>query len=367
MYQQAKIAFNRMKRKVKNLPGYTTNKSELSITTPIGSILRFKTAKDPDNLYGEDVHAAVMDEFTRMNQESWYAIRSTLTATKAPCKFIGNFKGNSNWGHQLSLKAKEESTEYEYFRITAYDAVEAGILDIEEVEQAKRDLPLFMFKALYLAEGDIDRARLIDDDAIQDLKTNNHVKQGKKYLTCDIAFEGSDKFVIGVWSGFVLIDLIAIEKSKPNEVEQIIKKTALKYGVMKSAIIFDADGVGGFLSGYLAGAKEFKGGSAPIKQNSDKQDYQNLRSQCYFNMSRRINEGGMWIKCDVSKYWSDLMEDLESVKNRSLDTDNKLSILKKEEIKKIIGRSPDFSDMLMMREAFELVPKTYRTTVVKRR
>ena len=70
--------------------------------------------------YGEDVYGAVFDEFTRSKQESWYALRSTLTATKAKCKFIGNYKGNSNWGHQLSLKA-ETDTNYQYFKVTAYD------------------------------------------------------------------------------------------------------------------------------------------------------------------------------------------------------------------------------------------------------
>ena len=40
----------------------------------------------------------------------------------------------------------------EYFKITAYDAVKEGILQAEEVEQAKRDLPEYVFKELYLAE-----------------------------------------------------------------------------------------------------------------------------------------------------------------------------------------------------------------------
>ena len=170
VYQQAKIAYNRMWRKVVASGMYRTNKSELTITTPLGTIIQFKTADNPDNLYGEDVYSAVFDEFTRAKQESWWALRSTLTATKAPCKLIGNFKGTSNWGHQLSLKAQTDP-EYEYFRITAWDAVNAGILDREEVEQAQRDLPLFMFKALYLAEGDIDKARLITDEAISNLFT----------------------------------------------------------------------------------------------------------------------------------------------------------------------------------------------------
>ena len=119
VYSQAKIAYNRMWRKVAATGHYTTNKSDLSITTPLGTIIQFKTAKDPDNLYGEDVYAAVFDEFTRSKEEAWFALRSTLTATKAPCKLIGNYKGNANWGHQLSKEAIEDPDNYAYFKINA--------------------------------------------------------------------------------------------------------------------------------------------------------------------------------------------------------------------------------------------------------
>lgn len=156
VYGQAEIAFNRMRRKVKNNPLYSVNLSKLTITTPIGTVITFKTAQDPDNLYGEDVYAAVFDEFTRAKEQAWHALRSTLTATKGKCKLIGNSKGKKNWGHKLGLKAKAGEKGYKYFKVTAWDAVEAGILDREEVEQAQRDLPEVVFNELYLAEPSED-------------------------------------------------------------------------------------------------------------------------------------------------------------------------------------------------------------------
>jgi hypothetical protein len=39
-----------------------------------------------------------------------------------------------------------------YFKLTAYDAVEGGVLAPEEIEDAKRTLPENVFKELYLAE-----------------------------------------------------------------------------------------------------------------------------------------------------------------------------------------------------------------------
>jgi hypothetical protein len=37
-----------------------------------------------------------------------------------------------------------------------------------------------------------------------------------------------------------------------------------------------------------------------------------------------------------------------------VDSDKKKGVLSKEKVKEIIGRSPDFSDTMMMREWFEL-------------
>jgi phage FluMu gp28-like protein len=158
VYSQAKIAFNRLRRVVAQTGAYKINESELYIETPIGSRIWFKSAEKPDNLYGEDVYAAVFDEFTRAREEAWHALRSTLTATRGKCKFIGNSKGKKNWGYRLGVKAKSGEPGYEYFKITAYDAVEAGILEAAEVEQAKRDLPESAFKELYLAEALDDQA-----------------------------------------------------------------------------------------------------------------------------------------------------------------------------------------------------------------
>lgn len=153
VYSQAKIAFTRLRRVVAASGQYRINESELFIQTPVGSTIWFKSAEKPDNLYGEDVYGAVFDEFTRAREEAWIALRTTLTATKAPCKFIGNVRGKKNWGYKLGMKARNGEPNYAYFKVTAYDAVREGILSAEEVEQAKRDLPEYAFKELYLAEA----------------------------------------------------------------------------------------------------------------------------------------------------------------------------------------------------------------------
>lgn len=166
VYSQAKIAFTRVRRVVAKHGSYRINESELFIQTPTGSTIWFKTAEKPDNLYGEDVFGAVFDEFTRAKEEAWTALRTTLTATRAPCKFIGNVKGKKNWGYRLGQRAKAGEPGYEYFRITAEDAIREGILDQDEILQAQRDLPDAAYRELYLAEALDDQANPFGMDSI---------------------------------------------------------------------------------------------------------------------------------------------------------------------------------------------------------
>jgi phage FluMu gp28-like protein len=158
VFSQAEIAFNRLRRFLGGSSDFKINQTKLTVEMPNGSVIHFKSAQDPDTLYGEDVHAVVFDEFTRAKEAAWIALRSTLTATKGKCKFIGNPKGKKNWGAKLAARARSGEPGYQFFKITAYDAVAAGVLDAQEIEQAKRDLPEIAFKELYEAEENEDQA-----------------------------------------------------------------------------------------------------------------------------------------------------------------------------------------------------------------
>lgn len=159
VYGQTEIAFKRIMRKVANSGHYKINMQKLTITTPRGVVMGFKSADNPNSLYGENVRGFVFDEFSRAKEEAWFALRSTITYTQGKGKFIGNVTSR-NWAWKLARKAESgDDPDFDYFRVTAYDAVEAGILSLEEVERARRDLPARIFKMLYLAEfSEVDGA-----------------------------------------------------------------------------------------------------------------------------------------------------------------------------------------------------------------
>ena len=116
-----------------------------------GATIWFKSGDKPDSLYGEDVHDMLADEASRHKEDSWFAMRSTITATKGNFRGIGNIKGRKNWFYKLCRLAQQNNDpDMEYHSINAFDAAEAGVIDRAEIENARSMLPEYIFNELYM-------------------------------------------------------------------------------------------------------------------------------------------------------------------------------------------------------------------------
>lgn len=352
IYIQAKIAYRRIKRELLQYQKFRFNESELSISFE-GKTMQFKSADNPDGLYGDDVMALVFDEFTRASESAWHACRSTLTKTQGKAKLIGNYTGETNWGVRLE-KEMQGNPAWRFFKITAYDAVKAGILSAEEVEQARKDLPKTIFEALYLATGGYEPDRMIQAPQINDLFSNDFIPFGAPCLTADIAGEGSDLFVIMIWSGYRLQKCYTIEKSNSKDVNDLLTHYAHIHSVPMSRICYDRDGLGFSVSGYLPDSIPFNGNKRPI---SERRVYTNRKAQVHYLGANRINEAGYYIEPDALDYDQRrrLIEELATVKRDGMDKDGLLKIVGKDKIKQAIGRSPDLSDAFFLRENISLI------------
>src|SRR6516162_11922118 len=167
IYEQARIVFRRLSRGLTRNT-FIANQAECSITLANGAVLRFKGADNPDSLYGEDVHAAVIDEATRVKEDAWHAVRTTLTATRGKVRIIGNVKGRRNWAYRLARRAEAGEPDMHYARITAYDAIQAGVLAQSEIDDARSQLPQSVFRELYEAEPSDDEGNPFGIIAIRD-------------------------------------------------------------------------------------------------------------------------------------------------------------------------------------------------------
>lgn len=163
IFEQTKIAYRRYKTMLREMdPGHTiwkSNDTDPSITFSNSAVLRFKSGDKPDGLYGEDVWAAVVDEGSRVKEDAWYAVRSTVTATRGKLRIIGNVKGRKNWTFSLARRVEAGTMPgWKYAKITCNDAVREGIITQDEVDAARKELPDHVFRELYMAEPSEDGA-----------------------------------------------------------------------------------------------------------------------------------------------------------------------------------------------------------------
>ena len=197
-------------------------------------------------------------------------------------------------------------------------------------------------------EYDATKDSLIEYDAIINLFSQTG-KQGDKYLSCDVARFGSDKTVIMYWEGLHIKKIKTLLKSAVNEVVNEIRLLQQQYAVRLTNIIVDEDGVGGGVKDYMR-CRGFVNNSKAIKG----ENYQNLKTQCYYKLADMVNTAQIGIDCKDVNIKNNIIEELEQVRTKDADKDNKLQIIPKETVKDIIGRSPDYSDALAMRMFFEI-------------
>ena len=198
------------------------------------------------------------------------------------------------------------------------------------------------------------------------------VNNDGRYITADIAMKGSNKLVVGYWEGMELCDVEIMDKSDGKQVIELIANMAKKYSVENRYICYDADGVGSYVDGFIRGAVPFNGGSGAMAVKDEtsgrliKENYFNLKTQCYYRTGDRVMSGLMKINKKVADKMYDssmtvrqrFMFERKAIKRDKVDMDGKLKIISKDEMKiKLNGDSPDLMDMFMMREIFELKPK----------
>ena len=173
-YDQAQIAFERAPI-IYPQTGFITdlNKTELSFRLPNGCRFVCKSADKPHNLYGRDVWALVMDEASRMDNgvDVWKAVQSVTTHTRrlggGHTRIIGNVVGKQNWAYQKARQAEQGQEDWHYAELTAADAVDAGVLLQDDLDQALRELGEDEFMQLYFNKPVDNEYNPFGNDAIE--------------------------------------------------------------------------------------------------------------------------------------------------------------------------------------------------------
>lgn len=349
---QAKIAMRRIQA---SLPRelYKTNEAEKYIEFPNGAKIWFKSAEKPDNLYGEDVYVAVLDEGSRARHDAFKAIRSTLTATRGLLRMIGNVKGKANWFYlmcrriqrqQASADGNGEGINAKFFKLTAWDAVEAGVLDREEVEDAMATLTPDDFKELYLAEAVDDEDAFMPSEYVEAAMKRPAQPFGPLIIGGDPSQGKHDPAAFAYKRGFSITDIE--EFGGMDEfafIGHCVRLVEDGYkGVPVERINVDATGFGSMIVKALhekGPVYQKKIAGFHMQQRSTfPQEYANKRAECYGEMKKAItsakdlfsivDDEGLGIELTCIRKKSDsagrlLMEDKDDLKGRGYDSPNK--------------------------------------------
>lgn len=300
---------------------------------------------------------------------------NTLNGVEVKPFWLETFNPNKGHVYRDYYKPWKEGTMPEYRRFVRALPGDNPYLPEAYINNLKRADKVTKERLLYgNFEYDADPQKMMSYEAILDLKTNTVDESKDRYLINDIARFGGDKIVLSEWLGMSLKGLYVYKFQDIETTKKYIKDLATELRIPYSHILSDEDGVGGGVVDGLSGSKGFLGGSRALDMidtftgKNLAQNFQNLRSQCYFKLAEMVNQHKMSISIErfrtniegftVDKALSELIEELDQIK--SVDNSGqqtKLAVAPKSDIKEQLGRSPDFADVFMMRMMFEFKPQ----------
>lgn len=321
----------------------------------------FLYPSDPnyDSLGSLEITGAFIDECNQVVYKAWQIVKSRirykLNEYDLMPKLLGTCNPAKNWTYKEFYSPDKNNTLLPYRKF-----IQALPKDNPHLHPSYLKSLLQLDKnskqRLYYGnwEYDDDPSTLIDQDSIIDYFNPIHIKrEGQKYMTIDVARMGKDKTVFRVWHGWLVIDRFEIAKSGLDVVLEKLYELQRKHSISASNVIADEDGVGGGLidftkpkiNGFVNNSKALNG-----------ENYDNLKSQCSILMAKKIVLKEVGEICNDGNVRDITSEEMEQIKMKDIDKDGRLSIIPKDKIKEMIGRSPDEWDSIMMRYWFEIKP-----------
>ena len=308
-----------------------------------------------DSLGGLELSAVFVDEAAQIPQLAYNILKSRIRFKLNEFKLIPKILMTCNPG-QVWLKKV-------FYLPHSDNTLDANKAFVPALPLDNPHLPasyIEMLKSLppgqrrRLLEGDwnyeMEADSLFDFDDISAAIFKHPPKaEEKKYISVDVARFGSDRSVACVWVGLTVVEILVYTKLSTVELSSEIRNLIAKYGIHPGQVIVDSDGVGGGVADQLRGTNFVNNSKALHNQN-----FGNLKSQCYVKLSELFKEGKISLNVLDTSVVDDLTQELLAVKLKDVDKDNKVQVGSKDDMKKVLGKSPDISDALMMRMYYEI-------------
>lgn len=320
-------------------------------------LFQYPSDKNFDSLGSLELTTAFIDECNQITEKAKQIvssrIRYKLDQYNLIPKLLMTCNPSKQWVYTNFYKPHKENRLPVYRKFIQSLATDNRHISKHYKEQLQKLDEISKQRLLYGNwEYDDSEDKLINYNAILGAFELDSIAGGDKYITADIARYGKDKTVIIYWNGLRAEQFKVLDVNSVTEAAQEIRTIQQNNGVSLQNIIVDDDGVGGGVKDILR-CKGFVNNSKALKN----ENYINLKTQCYYALSNALNKSSIYINCSNIAYKNNIIQELEQVRRKNFDKDAKLQLVSKEEVKNIIGRSPDFSDALAMRMYYELKPQ----------
>lgn len=315
-------------------------------------------SRDPnfDRFGSFDLTDLFVDEAQQINEKAIDVLRgrfSKLSGTqvdgtpwRVKPKALYTCNPSRGWNYTLFVKPDKEGTLPPYRKFIKALVDDNPHISQDYIDNLMRSDKITVERLRYgNFEYDDDPSVLCDFDAICEVFDNPKVKGvGTRAVSADIATKGHDRFIVVTWVGNVAHIVVDKPFCEPKQIEEDLRRVLAHDRVPPHKCIVDSDGVGNYLASYIKGVKEFHGGG----RAGNYQKYANLRSECYFKLAELINNRGIRINC-TREQRERIKEELDVIRQAFIDNDVKRkTIIKKEDMKALLGHSPDYADALMM-------------------
>lgn len=188
---------------------------------------------------------------------------------------------------------------------------------------------------------------------------------GIRRMSVDVALEGGDSCVMWLWIGWHVADVFVCKVDSKTLLNAINTKRE-EWRVLEENIVYDLQGVGQYLKGFLTRARPFNNQEAVDRKY--KGMYDNKKSQCAFMFADRLIQGEVsfepsllkrrfsgrnFVNLELEKI---LLQERKILKVDMSKSDKGKCLISKEQMKakSLLGRSPDFMESLLMREIFDV-------------
>lgn len=305
----------------------------------------FMDGDSPDSIYWGDTREEVYEQCKNIIDPRW----------KPEFEELGFDKKTMFVKSVTFIKGKLE----ENIRLIASDPNYVANLIQQDEEQRSRDLDgNWNFKNT----GD-DIIKMADMDRFYAMP---QMTPGKRYVSCDVAFDGGDSCVLWLWNGWHIEDIYVCRLDSKETVGVVMAKLE-EWGVLEENFTYDLNGLGQTFKGFFKGAIPFNNREAVDDQY--KNIYDNIKSQCAYLFAKKIIYGEISINprlldlkfsgrgFEKVPLRQILMKERKCIRQNEDASDKGFCLIRKPDMKKFVGHSPDYFEALFMRMIFELKHK----------